>query len=373
MPSERRIWLSRRATVVLPVPGLPVNTRWWLVSSVGMPRSSRSRWIRSRLVSRRTSALTWSSPTSASSSASSSSIGRAGGSSPAGRRRGRGGPAPARPARRRRGRRRRWPGPRRRRRRRTPPAARCGSGRWRRSRRATARGRSPPRRGPGGCRGRSSGPPAACRRGRRPARAGRTACSGGTSQARLPSQLSLSRRRCDDTSTGAPAGSRCRRAMPRARRSMALVAVDHGGHEVARLDDRRRAGDRGPTALPARRHAVDERVDVPRQDPGTRRSVPISPSSLLGRGSASGRDRPRRGRPSTSGRPSPLRPTRPGGHCATAARQRRTQCGWYVRSTSVAAMPSRASSPARGPLASATAAARATDVPVEGSRTTSPS
>ena len=81
MPSERRIWLSSRATVVLPVPGLPVNTRWWLVSSVGMPRSSRSCWIRSRLVSRRTSALTSASPTSASSSASSSSIGRAGGSS----------------------------------------------------------------------------------------------------------------------------------------------------------------------------------------------------------------------------------------------------------------------------------------------------
>ena len=57
-PSVRRIWLSRRATVVLPVPGLPVNTRWWLVSIVGRPRSARSCWMRSRLVRRRTSALT---------------------------------------------------------------------------------------------------------------------------------------------------------------------------------------------------------------------------------------------------------------------------------------------------------------------------
>ena len=39
------IWLSRRATVVLPVPGLPLNTRWWLVSTVGIARSSEGFWM----------------------------------------------------------------------------------------------------------------------------------------------------------------------------------------------------------------------------------------------------------------------------------------------------------------------------------------
>ncbi len=72
---------EQRATVVLPVPGLPVKTRWRLVSMVGRPRSARSCWTWSRLVRRRTSAFTWSSPISASSSARRSAIGRAGGRS----------------------------------------------------------------------------------------------------------------------------------------------------------------------------------------------------------------------------------------------------------------------------------------------------
>ena len=69
---------SRRATVVLPVPGLPVKTRWRLCSSTGRSRSLRSFSTRVRSATRRTSRLTLTMPTRASSSASSSSSGSGG-------------------------------------------------------------------------------------------------------------------------------------------------------------------------------------------------------------------------------------------------------------------------------------------------------
>ena len=255
-PSVRRIWLSSRATVVLPVPGLPVNTRWWLVSIVGRPRSSRRRWIRSRLVSRRTSALTVGEPDErvelgeqlldrARPAAGRPGAAAAVGAAPpvaaaAGRRR------PASPARAGRAGRRR--------RRRTPAAARRGSRRWRRSRRATARGRSTPRRGRGARRRRSSG-----RRGAVPSRASaRTSRSnsvlGRSSHARRPSSSPLSRSCSDDTRTGG--SSREPMSSSHASSSAAdcrLVAVDHGGDDVAGLDRRLRRGGRGPTARRARR------------------------------------------------------------------------------------------------------------------------
>ena len=76
-PSVWKICASRRATVVLPVPGLPTKTRWRLWSTTGSLRSRRRFSTRMRFVSSRTSVFTASSPTSSSSSASSSSSGRA--------------------------------------------------------------------------------------------------------------------------------------------------------------------------------------------------------------------------------------------------------------------------------------------------------
>ncbi len=62
--------------MVLPVPGLPVKTRWRLCSTTGRPLASRSFSTRSRSVTSLTSAFTGARPTRASSSASSSSMGR---------------------------------------------------------------------------------------------------------------------------------------------------------------------------------------------------------------------------------------------------------------------------------------------------------
>ena len=263
MCSERRIWLSSRATVVLPVPGLPVNTRWWLVSSVGMPRSSRSRWMRSRLVSRRTSALTCGQPDERV-ELGEQLLDRP---LPAAA------PAPRRGRRRRRCRRAPRPSPAgraaSRRRRRTRRAARCGSGRWRRSRPATARGRATRRRGPGGCRGRSSAPRAPCRRGRRRARGGRTACSAG---AATPACRRASRSRAaavDDTSTG---GSR-RVPMSSSHASSSAVewrsslSITAATRSPASTTTSRRWSRPGQLAQLGA-HAVDERVDVLGQHPG---------------------------------------------------------------------------------------------------------
>ena len=64
---------TRRATVVLPVPGLPVNTRWRVIVGLFRPASTRSFSTRSRATCRWISRLTRCSPMRASSSASSSS------------------------------------------------------------------------------------------------------------------------------------------------------------------------------------------------------------------------------------------------------------------------------------------------------------
>src|SRR5579884_579007 len=77
-PMERYICASRRATVVLPVPGLPRKTRCCVVATSGSPASLRRACTRRKATSARTCSLTDSSPGSASSSSSSSSSGRAG-------------------------------------------------------------------------------------------------------------------------------------------------------------------------------------------------------------------------------------------------------------------------------------------------------
>ena len=256
--------------MVLPVPGLPVNTRWWLVSIVGMPRSWRSCWMRSRLDSRRMSAFTSSRPTRASSCGQELldrprrwQLGRRLGGDARG---GRG-------ARRRRPPSRRTPGRAgrdgRRRRRRRRAAARRGSGRWRRSRRATARGRSPRRRGRGARRRRSSAPPAPCRRERRHGRAGRTGCSGGRATPVRLRSSSLSRS-CGGRHPHRRLEPCADVVEPRLQLvgRLAFVGADHGGHDVAGLD-----GD--VVAVIAARElaqlgvdAVDERVDVAGEDPG---------------------------------------------------------------------------------------------------------
>src|SRR3954471_6811866 len=77
-PIERYICASRRATVVLPVPGLPRKTRCWVVATSGSPASLRRACTRRKATSARTCSFTDSSPGRASSSASSSSSGRGG-------------------------------------------------------------------------------------------------------------------------------------------------------------------------------------------------------------------------------------------------------------------------------------------------------
>ena len=72
-----------RATVVLPVPGLPVKTRWRVIVGDFSPASMRLRSTWSTAVCRWISALTSVSPTSPSSSARSSSTERTGSSSAA--------------------------------------------------------------------------------------------------------------------------------------------------------------------------------------------------------------------------------------------------------------------------------------------------
>ena len=273
IPSVRRIWLSSRATVVLPVPGLPVKTRWWLVSSVGMPRSSRSRWMRSRLVRRRTSALTGGEPDERV-ELGEQLLDRA---APAAGRRARpravGAVAPA-PAAGRRRRRRRGPlsGAGRRRPRRTRAAARRGSRRWRRSRRATGRGRSTPRRGRGARRRRSSAPRVPCRR----AQSARTSRSnnvlGRSSHVWRPSSSPDSRSCSDDTRTGgssrepmsssqaSSSAADCRPSLSITAATMSPASIVASGAVVAartarpaRRSRRRRRPRRTCPALPARR------------------------------------------------------------------------------------------------------------------------
>src|SRR5262245_3327775 len=77
-PIERYICASRRATVVLPVPGLPMKTRCWVVATSGRPCSLRRACTSRNATSVRTCSLTVSSPTSESSSAWSSTMLRAG-------------------------------------------------------------------------------------------------------------------------------------------------------------------------------------------------------------------------------------------------------------------------------------------------------
>ena len=67
-PSEARISPYSRATVVLPVPGEPVKTRWRRTEAALSPASWRRRPTSIMSVSARTSRLTLSRPTSASSS-----------------------------------------------------------------------------------------------------------------------------------------------------------------------------------------------------------------------------------------------------------------------------------------------------------------
>ena len=253
------------------MPGLPVNTRWWLVSIVGRPRSARSCCTRSRLVSRRTSALTCSSPISASSSASSSSIGRLGGSSRCRRR----------PRRRRRGRRRRRA--RRRRPRRLAGARHAGGVHRRQQHRRGSRSMAAISSGDGtrSIGGRGVGEPeghvvvAVARplavAGVGLAAAGRTACSGVSSHRRRPS-ISPDSRSCVDgvTNTG---GSSCG-PMSSSHASSSVVgqppvAVDHGGHESpASIDHVGAVITSGRQFLAARRSTSSmNAVDVPRQHP----------------------------------------------------------------------------------------------------------
>src|SRR5579884_1540313 len=77
-PIERYICASRRATVVLPVPGLPRKTRCCVVATSGSPASFRRACTRRNATSARTCSLTDSRPGSESSSAISSSSGRSG-------------------------------------------------------------------------------------------------------------------------------------------------------------------------------------------------------------------------------------------------------------------------------------------------------
>src|SRR3954469_18181091 len=77
-PIERYICASKRATVVLPVPGLPRKTRCCVVATSGRPASLRRACTRRNATSARTCSFTDSSPGSASSSVSSSSSGRGG-------------------------------------------------------------------------------------------------------------------------------------------------------------------------------------------------------------------------------------------------------------------------------------------------------
>src|SRR3954471_439895 len=77
-PIERYICASRRATVVLPAPGLPRKTRCCVVATSGRPASLRFACTRRNATSARTCSFTDSSPGSESSSSSSSSSGRAG-------------------------------------------------------------------------------------------------------------------------------------------------------------------------------------------------------------------------------------------------------------------------------------------------------
>src|SRR3954447_1254694 len=77
-PIERYICASSRATVVLPVPGLPRKTRCCVVATSGSPASLRRACTRRNATSARTCSFTDSRPGSASSSASSSSSGRGG-------------------------------------------------------------------------------------------------------------------------------------------------------------------------------------------------------------------------------------------------------------------------------------------------------
>src|SRR5918912_1050376 len=57
-PIARYIWASRRAIVVLPVPGLPRKTRCWLVATSGSPCSSRFACTCRNATSARTCSLT---------------------------------------------------------------------------------------------------------------------------------------------------------------------------------------------------------------------------------------------------------------------------------------------------------------------------
>src|SRR4051794_25680067 len=77
-PSERYICASSRATVVLPVPGLPRKTRCCDVATSGSSSSRRRACTSRNATSARTCCFTVSRPTSASSSAWSSASGRGG-------------------------------------------------------------------------------------------------------------------------------------------------------------------------------------------------------------------------------------------------------------------------------------------------------
>ena len=77
-PIERYICASSRATVVLPVPGLPRKTRCCVVATSGSPASLRRACTRRNATSARTCSFTVSSPAARRAPRSSSSSGRAG-------------------------------------------------------------------------------------------------------------------------------------------------------------------------------------------------------------------------------------------------------------------------------------------------------
>ena len=73
MPSARKARATMRATVVLPVPGLPVKTMWYVIGGTLSPWARRASFTFARLTMRLTSSFTPSRPTRESSSARTSS------------------------------------------------------------------------------------------------------------------------------------------------------------------------------------------------------------------------------------------------------------------------------------------------------------